>query len=281
MISIRRRATLLLCSALALLLLGGGALVFWTIQAVLIAQLDANLAAKAQTLIVGADLDEGEIEIDSDLLEFAGFEAREGDNYFEILGADGASPARSPSLGTSHLPVRSSGAELKYGSVKLPDGRSGRAIWRSFSPAEDNRAMPGKLEVVVATYSGDLERSLRNIMHILFAVGLTGLVLAVVIVHFCLKSGLRPLDELAERVRGIGVTHLHERLPTDQLPRELQPIAEKLNEMLKRLEEGFAREQRFSSDAAHELRTPLAELKVMTELVTRWPRSSMGSMARR
>ena len=136
--------------------------------------------------------------------------------------------------------------------------------------------MPGKLEVVVATYSGGLERSLRNIMHILFVLGLTGLVLTVVIVHFCLKSGLRPLDELAERVRGIGVTHLHERLPTGQLPRELHPIAEKLNEMLKRLEEGFAREQRFSSDAAHELRTPLAELKVMTELVTRWPEEFDG-----
>ncbi len=119
MISIRRRATLLLCSALALLLLGGGAPVFWTIQAVLIAQLDANLAAKAQALIVGADLDEGEIEIDSDLLEFAGFEAREGDNYFEILGADGASLARSPSLGTSHsaCPVEQSHAKIRFGEA--------------------------------------------------------------------------------------------------------------------------------------------------------------------
>ena len=271
MISIRRRTSLLLCGAIALLLLGGGALIFWTIRASLIAQFDANLAAKAQALIAGADLDEGEVEIDSDLQEFAGFQAREADNYFEILGADGASLARSPSLGTSHLPVRSSGATPKYGSVKLPDGRSGRAYWRSFSPADDEGAMPGKLEVVVAAYSGGLERSLRNIMHILFVVGLTGLVLTVGIVHLGLKSGLRPLDQLAERVQTIEVTHLQERLPTVQLPRELQGIAEKLNEMLERLEAGFAREQRFSSDAAHELRTPLAELKVMTELVTRWP----------
>ncbi len=276
MISIRRRTSLLLCGAIALLLLGGGALIFWTIRASLIAQFDANLAAKAQALIAGADLDEGEIEIDSDLREFAGFEARAGDNYFEIFGADGASLASSPSLGTSHLPARPSGAAPKFGSVKLPDGRSGRAIWRSFSPADDDRAPSGKLEVVVAAYSGGLERSLRNIMHILSAVGLTGLVLTVVIVHLTLRSGLRPLDDLAERVRGIGVTHLHERLPTGELPRELQPIAEKLNEMLERLEAGFAREQRFSSDAAHELRTPLAELKVMTEVVTRWPEEFNG-----
>ena len=50
------------------------------------------------------------------------------------------------------------------------------------------------------------------------------------------------------------------------LPLELQGIAAKLNELLGRLEVSFARERRFTSDAAHELRTPLAELKAMTEL---------------
>jgi signal transduction histidine kinase len=80
-----------------------------------------------------------------------------------------------------------------------------------------------------------------------------------------------PLEELGRQLRGIQPTHLHERFPTAQLPRELQPIAEKLNEMLGRLEAGFDRERRFSSYAAHELRTPLSELKVMAEFVTNWP----------
>jgi signal transduction histidine kinase len=55
------------------------------------------------------------------------------------------------------------------------------------------------------------------------------------------------------------------------VPEELKPVAEKINEMLSRLEEGFARERRFTSHAAHELRTPLAELKVMVDLIEQWP----------
>ena len=58
MISIRRRMTLLVCGGIALLLLGGGVALYWTIRAVLTAQFDATLAAKAQALIVAADLDD-------------------------------------------------------------------------------------------------------------------------------------------------------------------------------------------------------------------------------
>ena len=125
--------------------------------------------------------------------------------------------------------------------------------------------------MIVASYSGGLERSLQSIVLILVGVGLAGLILIVFLVHTCLRLGLRPLEDLGRQLRSIRPTHLHERLPTAQLPRELQPIAEKLNEMLERLEAGFDRERRFSSYAAHELRTPLTELKVMTELVTNWP----------
>jgi signal transduction histidine kinase len=129
----------------------------------------------------------------------------------------------------------------------------------------------GTLRVGVASYSGGLEQSLRSIILILVGIGLAGLIVTVFLMHVCLRLGLQPLDDLARQVRGIRATHLHERLPTAKLPRESQPITEKLNEMLERLEAGFDRERRFSMYAAHELRTPLTELKVMTELATNWP----------
>ena len=269
MISIRRRMTLLVCGGIALLLLGGGVAFYWTIRAVLTAQFDATLAAKAQALIVAADLDEQDLEIDLNVQEFAGFGSRAGGDFFEVLGPDGRTLEKSPSLGGDHLISHDVKTLPAYGAIKLPDGRSGRALSKSFPSGESTQS--GTLRVIVASYSGGLERSLHSIVLILAGVGLAGLILTVFLVHMCLKLGLRPLDDLGRQLRSIQAAHLHQRLPTAQLPKELQPITEKLNEMLERLEAGFDRERRFSSYAAHELRTPLTELKVMTELVTNWP----------
>ena len=271
MISIRRRVTLLVSAGIALLLLVGGVAMIWTIRAVLTAQFDATLAAKAQALVVATELDEEDLKVDLDVREFAGFGSRAGGDYFEIRGADGRTLEKSPSLGNVHLLESPGGVSPSYLPITLPDGRPGRAIWKSFAPPEEEHAKLGTLNVVVASYSGGLERSLRSIVLILAGIGLAGLILTVFLVHMCLKRGLQPLDDLGRRVRGIRATHLHERLPTTKLPRELQPITEKLNEMLERLQAGFDRERRFSVYAAHELRTPLTELKVMTELATNWP----------
>jgi signal transduction histidine kinase len=271
MISIRRRMTLLVCGGIALFLLGGGFALYWTIRAVLTAQFDATLAAKAQALIVAADLDDEDLEIDLNVQEFAGFGSRAGGDFFEVRGADGRTLEKSPSLGADNLISRAVQPFPTYGPIKLPDGRSGRAIWKSFESSAGGPAQSENLSVIVASYGGGLERSLHAIILILVGVGLAGLILIVVLVHTCLRLGLQPLEDLGRRLRSIRSTHLHERLPTVQLPRELQPITEKLNEMLERLEAGFDRERRFSSYAAHELRTPLTELKVMTELVTNWP----------
>src|SRR5262249_38262849 len=56
------------------------------------------------------------------------------------------------------------------------------------------------------------------------------------------------------------------RFPTESLPLELQPIVVRLNELLARLQSAFARERRFTAAAAHELRTPLAELRALAEV---------------
>jgi len=50
------------------------------------------------------------------------------------------------------------------------------------------------------------------------------------------------------------------------LPRELEPAVAKLNELLARLDDSFARERRFTADVSHELRTPLAGLRSLLEV---------------
>lgn len=81
------------------------------------------------------------------------------------------------------------------------------------------------------------------------------------IIWFALGIGLRPIHHLA--------TLLHQRqasdlgsVPTEQLPAELLPLTQSINQLLQRLEASFDKEKRFSADAAHELRTPIAVLKI-------------------
>jgi len=84
---------------------------------------------------------------------------------------------------------------------------------------------------------------------------------------------MRPLHALSDATARIDADTLSTRFPPAELPAELRPIAERLNELLARLEASFERERRFSSDLAHELRTPIAELRSAAECALKWPDS--------
>jgi signal transduction histidine kinase len=86
-----------------------------------------------------------------------------------------------------------------------------------------------------------------------------------------LRHGLASVDRLAEQTQQIHADSLSTRFTVDALPIELRPIATRLNDLLARLEQSFERERRFSADLAHELRTPLAELRAQTEYALKWP----------
>lgn len=74
------------------------------------------------------------------------------------------------------------------------------------------------------------------------------------------QRGLRPVRLLATRAAAIDVQHLHLRLDEFKDVSELQALSQALNQMLARLEDGFAQLSRFSEDLAHEMRTPLSNL---------------------
>jgi two-component system heavy metal sensor histidine kinase CusS len=88
------------------------------------------------------------------------------------------------------------------------------------------------------------------------------------------RRGLRPVSEIAEAARRIRSTTLNERIQAAGLPAELSALAETFNEMLDRLEESFGRLDRFSADIAHELRTPVHNLRGEAEVALARSRSA-------
>jgi two-component system heavy metal sensor histidine kinase CusS len=135
---------------------------------------------------------------------------------------------------------------------------------------------PGKLFALVTTIqeasgqsytmqvaqdrSGD-EAFVKEFGALLAVVLALGVLAAAVIAITVTKRGLRPLGEMTRSLKVFGPEHLHERIPPDGWPRELRPLALAFDEMFDRLEDSFTRLSQFSADIAHELRTPIANIR--------------------
>ena len=88
------------------------------------------------------------------------------------------------------------------------------------------------------------------------------------------RRGLAPVRALARLTHGISASRLGERLPPESVPTELVDLALAFNDMLARLEGSFRRLSEFSSDLAHELRTPISNLMTQTQVAISKARSA-------
>ncbi|MDH2916053.1 MAG: ATP-binding protein [Gallionella sp.] len=92
--------------------------------------------------------------------------------------------------------------------------------------------------------------------------------IALAVVWYGLKQGLRPLDRLRHEVVNRKRDDLSQ-LDGSQAPAEVRPLIDAVNDLLERLKQVMAAQQRFVADAAHQLRTPFAGLKTQSELALR------------
>jgi two-component system, OmpR family, heavy metal sensor histidine kinase CusS len=103
---------------------------------------------------------------------------------------------------------------------------------------------------------------------------LAGLVFAGGLGIIIARKGLQPLKEMAETVAQITATGLHQRVRSGSWPKELDHLTVALDTMLGRLEESFARLTEFSANLAHELRTPINNLRGEAEIALSRSRSA-------
>jgi heavy metal sensor kinase len=120
--------------------------------------------------------------------------------------------------------------------------------------------------------AGQLEDN-RQLLHT-FTFGLLSATPLLIIVsafcgYFLCRHALDPVARLTNSVRSISIGHLSGRLPISPTGDELQRLAETCNDMLARLEGAVSQITKFTADASHELRSPLAFIRILAECALR------------
>lgn len=106
-----------------------------------------------------------------------------------------------------------------------------------------------------------IQQTMNSLQRVFLLLFLTGLLLSGVGAYFLAGQALRPLQQVREAAEGISGQTLGERVPEPQTGDEVQALAASLNAMLDRLEASFEAQRRFTSDASHELRTPVTAIQ--------------------
>jgi heavy metal sensor kinase len=115
-----------------------------------------------------------------------------------------------------------------------------------------------------------VETTLRRARTILIVVTLAALVVVVVLSYVIARAAVEPIVELTDAMREIGSDRLDKRLHWTDRVDEVQALASTFDAMLGRLQEAFARERQFISDASHELKTPLTVINANAQMLQRW-----------
>jgi signal transduction histidine kinase len=142
-------------------------------------------------------------------------------------------------------------------------------------------AGPSGQTVVVGRSLETVLESSQVVLSLLFVGAPLLLLLVGAVTWGVVGRSLRPVESIRSEVEAISTEELHRRVPRPGGTDEIARLAETMNEMLRRLEEGQARQRRFVSDASHELRSPVASIRQHAEVALAHPEgSSAADLAR-
>jgi two-component system, OmpR family, sensor histidine kinase TctE len=192
--------------------------------------------------------------------------------FFQVLGARGELVAGDPRLAVPPDAPAAPGV-VRFRDELLAD-EPVRVAWLNLPDVHGE----GDALVQVAETLGRRSRLATEIIKGVILPQFVILPLAVLLVWFALARGVKPLAELQLRIRQRKNTDLS-AIPTGGVPDEVVPLVDAFNDLLHRLDSSIAVQRHFLADAAHQLKTPLAGLRMQAELAAREIDSGKGDPA--
>lgn len=261
--SIASQLVLLFTLAAAFLLACGLGALYWIVVQHAFEEDNEVLADKVAA--VRADLNApGGINVVTEELQ----SARAGERvayWVRILDSTKRVTAETPGM-TALLPA------AVFADTKEP--KDFRSEGRLFSLlTSEHQTATDRFKIQVAQDRTADERFLKQFAMLLAAVLAFAVAASAIIAWSVTKRGLRPLGEMTRALKRVGPEQLHERVAAVGWPRELQPLAVAFDDMLARLEDSFVRLSQFSADIAHELRTPIGNIRGEAEVALTRSRS--------
>ncbi len=183
-------------------------------------------------------------------------------------------------VGHQHLQVTVFAADgtvwFTSGRVQFPQQRAGDTLqWLAWSDARQayrgvlaglKTAHAPLFSIAIAQDISHHEVFMRDFRRTLAMLTTLAALLTAGLGWAATRAGLRPLRRVAAMATQIEASRLGERLPGSQVPAEIETLVAAFNAMLARLEDSFRRLNEFSSDIAHELRTPISNLMTQTQV---------------
>jgi two-component system heavy metal sensor histidine kinase CusS len=187
--------------------------------------------------------------------------------YIRLVDPEGRVTAQTPGMAEMlppamfPLPVPVTSKPGAGDEVRSPRGRPFRIMAASATTrAGGSRIVQVGLDQTLE--KAQLDRYLRGA----WAALALGTALAGLLGYVLARKSIQPVQQITDAARRVRSTTLHERIPAAGLPAELWALAAQFNEMLDRLEDAFGRLSQFSADIAHELRTPVNNLRGEAEV---------------
>lgn len=208
--------------------------------------LDAHLAQSAAFLVLEADGDEDDVK---DIPFFNKYTTEVGFQVF--IG--GRLITRSPNAGS----VPMSTVENGLSTVRMPNG----SLWRVIGLYVPSRGVQAFVGEQMESRQAILRVLLRNVLWPL----LVALPLLAIAIWWSVHRGLAPLRDLSLML-GKRRPQALDPVVLEDMPDEMRPLVAELNQLLARIGGMVLSERRFTADAAHELRTPIAVIRAQAQV---------------
>lgn len=293
---IRIQLTLWYTGISALLLLIFGVTFYSSFQTSMAASLDTNLQMRSQQIAEGITTNNDHMVVEDLVSELPELNATAAliDSSDSDTNGSGSSSADKPTI-LSHtslyirvldthgqvvyctplfkqltLPTTSVTQPLHgkpwQGTVLDPQGESIRLYSTMLL---DNTELVGIVQV--GQPLTELNDRLQDLILALLLITPLVLLLSAAVSYWLAGRAFRPIHRLAYTAREIEATDLHQRVPVPQAKDEVRDLSLIFNQMVERLEHAFSQQRRFVADASHELRTPVAVIRSMTEVALSQP----------